>query len=179
MPRRHEQGADTSKEQRSIWASRGSRGVCVLVACPRSAICCLPFVANDKLPQITADDRIQPLWLLRVHGKPLHGYAFVTVAALLILGLMAVVLLLSPRAIIATDVSVCRLFELQLHVFHVPYFQIILVFSRIPKHRLGFVQLCASTASTEGDFQKTQTTHFSCWLTMCVSMLSFNPTICG
>ena len=40
------------------------------------------------------------------------------------------------------------------------------MYPRILKSRLGFVQLCASTASTGGDFQKTQTTHFSCWLTM-------------
>ena len=49
------------------------------------------FHCVDKLPHITADDRIQPFGLLRVHGKPLHGHAFVTVAVLLILGLMAVV----------------------------------------------------------------------------------------
>ena len=49
------------------------------------------FHCVDKLPQITADDRIQPFGLLRVHGTPLHGHAFVTVAVLLILGLMAVV----------------------------------------------------------------------------------------
>ena len=48
------------------------------------------FHCVDKLPQITADDRIQPFGLLRVHGKLLHGHVFKTVAALLILGLMAV-----------------------------------------------------------------------------------------
>ena len=115
---------DTSKERTLARSSarsglRGGPRVYVLVACPRFAICCLPFVANDKLPQITADDRIQPLWLLRVHGKPLHGYAFVTVAALLILGLMAVVLLFSPQLCVYMPrmegwhprALVCRLFR--------------------------------------------------------------------
>ena len=49
------------------------------------------FHCVQKLPHMTADDQSQPFWLLRVHGKPLRGHAFVTVAALLVLGLMAVV----------------------------------------------------------------------------------------
>ena len=45
----------------------------------------------DKLLQFIADDRIQTFGLVRVHGKHLHGYAFVTVAVLLIMGPMALV----------------------------------------------------------------------------------------
>ena len=45
----------------------------------------------DKLLQFIEDDRIQTFGLVRVHGKHLHGYAFVTVAVSLIMGWMAVV----------------------------------------------------------------------------------------
>ena len=81
------------KCRRTLWGASivVAQACCNWFGIGNNRITMKEFHCVDKLPHITADDRIQPFGLLRVHGKPLHGHAFVTVAVLLILGLMAVV----------------------------------------------------------------------------------------